>query len=48
MKKHEYREGSEAREKFNEGMAKLFRVPKSAVAAEKPKPKPKRKKSSKD
>jgi hypothetical protein len=46
--KHEYNEGSEARQKFDEGMAKLFRVPKSAVAQEKPKPKAKRKKPSKD
>jgi hypothetical protein len=45
--KHEYREGPEARKKFDEGMAKLFRVPKSAVTEEKPKPKPKRKKASK-
>lgn len=47
MMKHEYREGPEAREKFDEGMTKLFRVPKSKVAVEKPKPKAKRKKSSK-
>jgi hypothetical protein len=45
--KHEYHEGSTAREKFDEGMTKLFRVPKSAVTEEKPKPKPKRKKASK-
>ena len=40
-------EGPEARKKFNEGMTKLFRAPKSVVAKEKPKPKPKRKKASK-
>jgi pyruvate/2-oxoacid:ferredoxin oxidoreductase beta subunit len=45
--KHEYREGPEARKKFDEGMTKLFRVPKSTVTEEKPKPKPKRKKASK-
>ncbi len=43
--KHEYREGPEARKKFDEGMTKLFRAPKSAVTEEKPKPK--RKKASK-
>jgi hypothetical protein len=47
MKQPEYQEGPEAREKFDRGMAKLFRVPKSAVAEEKPKPTPKRKKTSK-
>jgi hypothetical protein len=47
MKAAEYQEGSEARKKFNEGMAKLFRIPKSAVAEEKPKPKRKQKKTSK-
>jgi len=46
--KAEYREGSEARKTFDEGMTKLFRVPKSIVAVEKPKQKPKRKKASKD
>ncbi len=46
--KPEYNEGPAARKKFDEGMTKLFRVPKSAVAGEKPKPKPKRKKTSKD
>jgi hypothetical protein len=45
--KPEYREGPEARKKFDEGMTKLFRVPKSAVVEGKPKPKSKRKKSSK-
>jgi hypothetical protein len=45
--KPEYREGPEARKKFDEGMAKLFRAPKSKVTEEKPKPKPTRKKASK-
>jgi hypothetical protein len=45
--KHEYHEGPAARKKFDEGMTKLFRVPKSVVTAEKPKPKPKRKKANK-
>lgn len=45
--KPKYREGPEARKKFDEGMTKLFRVPKSAVVEVKPKPKPKHKKSSK-
>jgi hypothetical protein len=45
--KPEYRTGTEARKNFDEGMAKLFRVPKSAVVEEKLKPKPKRKKASK-
>jgi hypothetical protein len=45
--KPEYHEGPGARKTFDAGMAKLFRVPKSAVAAEKPKPKPKRRKASK-
>ena len=45
--KHEYREGAEAREKFDQGMAKLFRTPKTPVKGETPKPvtKPKRKSS---
>ncbi len=47
IRKIEYREGPEARKEFDEGLAKLFRVPKSAVAEEKPEPKPKRKKASK-
>jgi len=47
MKKLEYHEGSNARQNFDEGMIKLFRAPKSAVAGEKPKPKPKRRKASK-
>jgi hypothetical protein len=46
--KPEYREGPEARKKFDEGMTKLFRAPKYKVTEEKPKPKPKRKKASKD
>jgi hypothetical protein len=45
--KPEYHEGSAARNNFDEGMTKLFRVPKLAVVEEKPKPKPKRKKASK-
>jgi hypothetical protein len=45
--KPEYRSGKEARERFDERMTKLFRVPKSAVTEGKPKPKPKRKKASK-
>ena len=47
MKTPQYEEGSKARQKFDEGMTKLFRVPKSAVVQEKPKSKPKRKKTSK-
>jgi len=47
MKPIEYHEGPEARQKFDAGMVKLFRAPKSSVAEEKPKPKPKRKKTSK-
>lgn len=45
--KPEYEEGPRARTKFDEGMTKLFRVPKTVVATEKPKPKPKRKKTGK-
>jgi hypothetical protein len=45
--KHEYHEGPDARKKFDEGMTKLFRTPKSVVVKEKPKLKPKRKKTSK-
>jgi hypothetical protein len=45
--KPEYREGKEAREAFDKGMSKLFRVSKEAVK-ERPKPKPKRKKANKD
>lgn len=44
--KPEYHEGPEARKKFDEGMTKLFRAPKTTVT--KNKPKPKRKKASKD
>jgi hypothetical protein len=45
--KPEYNEGPDARKKFDDGMTKLFRAPKSAVVKEKLKPKPKRKKTSK-
>ena len=48
LKTPQYEEGSKARQKFDEGMTKLFRVPKTAVTAEKLKPKPKREKASKD
>lgn len=43
--KHEYQEGVEARKRFDEGMTKLFRAPKTAIKTEKPKPtaKPKKK-----
>jgi len=37
-KKHEYHSGAEARKNFEDGMRKLFRVPKTAVT-KKPKPK---------
>jgi len=41
--KHEYREGPEAREKFDEGMSKLFRAPKIPIKqAIKPPAKPKK------
>jgi hypothetical protein len=46
--KPEYHEGREARKKFDEGMSKLFRAPKTTVKQEDPKPKPKRKKPGKD
>jgi hypothetical protein len=46
-KQTEYDEGPEARKKFDDGMAKLFRAPKSTAAKDDPKPKPKRKKASK-
>lgn len=37
--KSEYRKGAEARKKFEDGMSKLFRAPKSAKPKEvKPKP----------
>lgn len=42
----QYYEGPKAREKFDEGMTKLFRISKSAGTEEKPKPKRKRKKAS--
>jgi hypothetical protein len=45
--KPEYHEGPETWIRFQEGMRKLFRAPKSAVIDEKPKPVPKRKKASK-
>lgn len=45
--KPEYSEGPAARKKFDEGMTKLFRVPKSVVVEEKLKPKRKRKTASK-
>jgi hypothetical protein len=45
--KPEYHEGPEARKKFDEGMNKLFRAPKSATVKEQKKSKPKRKKTSK-
>jgi hypothetical protein len=45
--KPEYHEGPEARKKFEEGMAKLFRAPKKAGDKDSQKPKPKRKKPSK-
>jgi hypothetical protein len=40
--KPQYHKGAEARQRFEEGMKELFRVPKSAVAK---KPKPKKKAS---
>jgi hypothetical protein len=46
--KTEYREGSEARKKFEERMTKLFRVPKSTVTDEKSKPNPKHKRKTAD
>jgi hypothetical protein len=45
--KHEYHEGPKARKKFDEGMKKLFRAPKT-VNAPKPAPKRKNAKASKD
>ncbi len=38
LKKHTYLKGAEARKNFEEGMQKLFRVPKSEVLKQKPKP----------
>jgi hypothetical protein len=49
--KPEYQEGPEAREKFDAGMAKLFKAPKTVTIPVKELPKPKRKtkkKASKD
>jgi hypothetical protein len=46
--KPEYHEGPEARKKFDEGMTKLFQVPKTVAKKDESKTKPKRKKSSKD
>ena len=46
--KHEYREGPEARKKFDEGMTKLFRAPKTTAVNAKPAPKRKKAKASKD
>jgi hypothetical protein len=43
--KHEYHEGPEALERFEEGMKKLFQA--SKPVKEPPKPLPKRKKASK-
>ncbi len=47
--KHEYHEGPDARKKFDEGMTKLFKTPKTTVIPLKdvPKRKAKRKKASK-
>ncbi len=45
--KHECHEGPETWTRFQEGMKKLFRAPKSVVVEKKPKPLPKRKKASK-
>jgi hypothetical protein len=45
--KPEYTEGPEARKKFDEGMAKLFRAPKTPIKKDRQKQEPKRKKSSK-
>jgi hypothetical protein len=36
--KPEYHKGAEARKNFEDGMRKLFRVPKSEVVKQKPKP----------
>jgi hypothetical protein len=46
--KHEYCEGPEARQKFDEGMTKLFRAPKTVVVKETPAPPRKKAKVSKD
>jgi hypothetical protein len=39
MKKPKYKEGTEARKNFEDGMQKLFRVPKTTVAKAAPKKK---------
>ena len=44
--KHEYHEGPEALQRFEQGMSRLFKAPKVSVK-EKPTPKPKRRKASK-
>jgi hypothetical protein len=36
--KHEYHEGPDARKKFDEGMTKLFRAPKTPLKEDTPKP----------
>jgi hypothetical protein len=46
--KHEYHEGPDARKKFDDGIAKLFRAPKTPVKGETPKPVAKPKKTRKD
>jgi hypothetical protein len=46
--KHEYQEGPEARKRFDEGMKKLFRAPKTAVSPAKSAPKRRKDKASKD
>jgi hypothetical protein len=48
VKKPEYREGPQARKKFDEGMTKLFRAPKTVATKPKPAPKRKKAKASKD
>ena len=45
--KAEYREGPTARKRFDDGMTKLFRAPKTSVTAEKPQPKRKKAKTGK-
>jgi hypothetical protein len=47
-KETEYHEGPRAREKFDEGMAKLFRAPKMPVKPATVKPSDKPKETSKD
>ncbi len=46
--KPEYHEGPEARKTFDQGMTKLFRVPKTEAVSTKPAPKRKKAKASKD